>query len=339
MQKHQIVGLELREVQSLVKSYGFDASHAHEICTWIYRKACRSFFEINSIPLALRHSLDEDYTLDIETIVENQQSLDGTKKYLFKTFEGNTFETAFMPGPKRNTLCISTQSGCRMGCSFCFTGKLGFKQNLSSAQIVGQLLSIPERPLVNRIVIMGMGEPLDNSHEVFKSLSIMNASWGMAFGASNITLSTIGLLPKMNELVELRMCNIAISLHSPFAAQRHEMMPVEKDYPIEQVVDFFRRNPLKKPLRLSFEYIVIPGENDSVEHANATSDLLNGLTCHVNVIPLNTANENSVNLQAANRFQRILNDYNQPTTLRLSRGFDIDAACGMMAGKDQKKKR
>lgn len=339
MQKHQIVGLELNEIESRLKSYGFNTSYAFDICKWIYRKGCKSFFEISSIPLELRHRLDEDYTLDLQAIVELQNSIDGTMKYLFQTSEGNTFETAFMPGSKRNTLCVSTQSGCRMGCSFCFTGKLGFKQNLSSGHILSQLLGIAERPSVNRIVIMGMGEPLDNEREVFKALTILTAPWGVAFGASNITLSTIGLLPTLAKLVDLRMCNIAISLHSPFAAQRLEMMPVEKDYPIELVVDFFKKNPIKKPLRLSFEYIVVPGENDSVEHASATSDLLNGLTCHVNVIPLNTTKENSENLWSAKKFQRFLNDLNQPTTLRLSRGYDIDAACGMMAGKEQKKKR
>ncbi|PKP38881.1 MAG: 23S rRNA (adenine(2503)-C(2))-methyltransferase RlmN, partial [Bacteroidetes bacterium HGW-Bacteroidetes-15] len=173
--------------------------------------------------------------------------------------------------------------------------------------------------------------------EVINALKILTASWGMAFGASNITLSTIGILPNILKLIQLRMCNIAISLHSPFAAQRHEMMPVEKDYPIEMVVGFFRQNLLKKPLRLSFEYIVIPGENDSVEHAAATAALLKELSCHVNVIPLNTFKENSENLLAAKKFQRMLNDLNQPTTLRLSRGIDIDAACGMMAGKELKK--
>jgi 23S rRNA (adenine2503-C2)-methyltransferase len=184
---------------------------------------------------------------------------------------------------------------------------------------------------------MGMGEPLDNPEEVFKALKILNASWGMAFGASNITLSTIGLLPNMESLVESRLCNLAISLHSPFAAQRHELMPVEREYPIEKVVDFFRKNPINKPLRLSFEYIVIPGENDSLGHASATAALLKGLNCHVNVIPLNTARENPQNLLAAKRYQRMLNDLNQPTTLRVSRGIDIDAACGMMAGMGLKK--
>lgn len=337
MQKTHLVGLDLKELELLVKNYGFDPSFALDICKWVYRKGCKDFNEMNTIPLMLRQKLDHHFSLKSLTQIKEQNSVDGTKKYLFHTSEANPFETAFMPGAKRNTLCISTQSGCRMGCGFCFTSKLGLIQNLSAGQIIDQLLAIRERSLVNRIVLMGMGEPLDNHNEVFKALKILNASWGIAFGAKNITLSTVGLLHSMKTLVDLRLCNIAVSLHNPFASQRQELMPVEADYPIHKVVEFFKENPLKKPLRLSFEYVVIPGENDSIEHAAAISNLLKEIICHVNVIPLNTSKNNSEHPLAAKRFQAMLNGLNQPTTLRTSRGFDIDAACGMMAGKGVKK--
>ena len=288
---------------------------------------------MDDIPKDLREKLGSDDELFRLHPFEVQYSCDGTQKYLYKTSNGNPFESAYIPGDKRNTLCISTQSGCRMECSFCHTGTIGFRENLTATDIVLQLLSNPNFQKLNRLVIMGMGEPLDNPDEVFKALQIFTSQWGMAFGATNITLSTVGILPELSRFVNSRMCNIAISLHSPFSPQRQEMIPAEKAYPIEQVVEFFRQNLLRKPLRLSFEYVVVHKENDTDEHAAATAVLLKGLNCHVNVIPLNTSKANPESLKAARAFQCMLNDLGQPTTLRASRGQDIDAACGMMAGR------
>jgi len=333
MQKQNLFGLNITEIEGMVTSYGHNPSLAKDICTWMYRRGCRSVFDMVSIPMDLRKKLDSTYSIQLTEPESWQVSSDGTTKYLLRTMAGNPFETVFMPGEKRNTLCISTQSGCRMDCGFCYTGRLGLLENLTAANILGQLVSISQKQQVNRIVIMGMGEPLDNPIEVMRALEILNAPWGYGFGAVNITLSTVGIIPQLQQLVTARLCNIAISLHSPFPNQRARMMPAEHDFPILEVVYFLKKNQPKKPLRLSFEYVVLPSENDSPEHAQAIATLLKQLVCHVNVIPLNTAKQDERLWQAARAFQQMLMGLNIRTTLRQSRGQDIEAACGMMAGR------
>jgi 23S rRNA (adenine2503-C2)-methyltransferase len=334
MEKKDITGFTLAEIEVEVQLLGYSAALAKDISAWIYRRGCKSFFDMEGIPFDLRRKLDERFALTNTLPVKFQESKDGTKKYLFKTIQRNPFESAYMPGVKRNTLCISIQSGCRMGCGFCYTGALGLRENLTTSQIVGQLIAIPEREKINRLVIMGMGEPLDNPDPLFKSFEILNAHWGLAFGAANITLSTVGILPMLGKLIDSRSCNVAISLHSPFPEQRKKLIPVEAEFPIHGIIDFLGQNPLKKPLRLSFEYVILPGINNSIDHAAETVNLLANLSCHVNVIPLNTPKEISNNQEFAREFQRKLNSLGQPATLRISRGNDIDAACGMMAGGD-----
>ncbi len=329
-----MVGLLCEEIEGIISSFGYKSDLAKKICVWIYHRACTSFFEMDNIPVGLRKMLDNSFSLNLPEYKDVRVSKDGTKKYLFKTHLGKPFETVFMPGQKRRTLCVSSQSGCRMGCGFCYTGALGYCQNLTTSQIVGQLVAIPERKQVNRLVIMGMGEPLDNPDAIFKTLEIFNAHWGLAFGAANITLSTVGILPMLGRLVDSRSCNIAISLHSPFPEQRKKLIPAETENPIHGIIDFLKQNPVKKPLRLSFEYVVIPGVNDSDEHAAETVKLLASLNCHVNVISLNTPKENSKKKAFTKDFQRKLNALGQPATVRISRGIDIDAACGMMAGRE-----
>lgn len=333
MQNSQMIGYSLNEIEEIIAGFGFKPNLAREICTCIYRRGIFSFDRMINLPIELRRKLNVNFDLYSITPINTQISIDGTEKYLFRTINGNPFETAFMPGDKRNTLCISTQSGCRMGCEFCFTGTLGLKENLSRAQILGQLLYAAQSSKINRIVLMGMGEPLDNPVEVFSALEILNANWGFAFGAANITLSTVGIIPQLHNLVKARQCNVAISMHSPFHEERVRIIPVEKDYPIHSIVDFFKVNPVSKPLRLSFEYVVIPAENDTEIHAAEIAKLLADITCMVNVIPLNSKRDNDFNVQAATQFHRRLNNLGQSATLRLSRGNDIDAACGMMAGK------
>lgn len=333
MQKNMLIGYTIEEVEAVLTGYTASSLLARDICTYMYRRGCQSFLQMESIPLDLRQKLDSEFSIEFGLPIQSQTSADGTSKYLFKTSKGNPYETAFMPSGKRNTLCVSTQSGCNIGCSFCFTGSLGLLENLSVAQILGQLMALPSCSLVNRIVMMGMGEPLDNPQEVFRTLNILNAQWGFAFGAANITLSTVGILPQLRQLVNSGLCNIAISLHSPFPEQRIAVVPAEKEYPIQEITKFFRQHQLKKPLRLSFEYVVVPGENDSDPHIGKIVELLTGLICHVNTIPLNVSKPNINYVVAAKDFQRRLNAAGIPATLRLSRGHDIDAACGMMAGR------
>jgi 23S rRNA (adenine2503-C2)-methyltransferase len=333
----ELIGKTLFELSGLSEKLGFSHHYGQILAREMYRKKARSIMEVDELPLMFRAKLMEKYTFSLLSPLETLASIDGTKKFLFRTAGGNPFETAYMPFGKRNTLCISTQSGCRMGCSFCYTGKMGLYENLSSSYIVSQVLSVPDYQAINRIVLMGMGEPLDNSKEVFKSLEILTSQWGLAFGAANITLSTVGITPHLGQLIELRMCNIAISLHSALPSIRKEIAPAENKHPIAKTIEILKKYPVKKPLRLSFEYVVVPKANDSDEDAIAVHRLLKDLRCHVNIIPLNTSTANPESLKAARAFQRMLNNLGQATTLRASRGQDIDAACGMMAEKELKK--
>jgi len=222
-----------------------------------------------------------------------------------------------------------------MGCDFCLTGKIGFKGNLSALDIVNQLLSILESKKVNKLVIMGMGEPFDNFIEVQKAVEILTSQWGLAFGASNITISTVGLLDPLKNFLNKPFCNLAISLNNPFSDERKEIMPIESSNPIFDVVDLIRNNPLKKPLRISFEYVALSGINLSERHALALADLLVGIKCHLNIIRWNSHNGSPYNSPTdleLNAFISCLNKNGVLTAIRQSRGQDIGAACGQMAG-------
>ncbi|HPE17741.1 MAG TPA: 23S rRNA (adenine(2503)-C(2))-methyltransferase RlmN [Tenuifilaceae bacterium] len=318
-----------------IERYGFTSVVAEKVCTWVYRKRVTSFDLMMDIPKPVRNDLCSKFSISLPSPVEAAESVDGSVKYLFKTDLGNPFEAVFMPTGGRGTLCISTQSGCRMACSFCYTGSMGFRQNLSAGEIVGQVLGVPRASRVNRIVIMGMGEPLDNFNETLKALDILTASWGVAFGASNITLSTIGVLPELQSLIEMRKCNIAVSLHCPFGKGRAKLMPSEILHPILNTIELLRKYPVKKPLRLSFEYLVIPGVNDSQKDAVGVAQLLFGLKSHVNVIPYNSPEVADKENAKAKKFQKLLNKLGVPATFRQPRGFDISAACGMLAAKSE----
>lgn len=333
MSRNSIIGKNLTELEQIIASIGFDIIYAKTLATNIYRRRMVCFSNMENLPKRLRTELNNQYTISRLHSEKAQVSSDGTVKYLFKTAQGNPFEMAYIPGSKRNTLCISTQSGCRMGCSFCHTGKLGLFENLSASDIVLQVMFAAQSNPVNRIVLMGMGEPLDNSIEVFKALEILNASWGLAFGASKITLSTIGIMDKLPALIGLEQCNLAISMHSPFAKERAEIVPAELTNPLDQTIELLAKKKLGRKLRLSFEYVVIPGENDTPLHAEETARKLLPLKCHVNVIPLNAVLSGKKDELAAKKFRSALVNLGLPATLRESRGYDINAACGMLAGR------
>lgn len=333
MKKLQIVGCTLSELEGIVSSMGCKSQFAKDLCVSIYRRRVSSFDEIKSLPLALRQRLTEGFTILALSPERVQSSADGTVKYLFRTLDGHPFESAYMPSRKRNTLCVSTQSGCRMGCKFCHTGTLGLQSNLSAGDIIGQLLGAKHSVDVNRIVLMGMGEPLDNTKEVLKALEIITSEWGLAFGAANITLSTVGILPEIEEIIRSKRCNLAVSMHSPWPMIRERLMPIERLHPLSKVLAFLKDNPVKKPLRLSFEYMVIPGINDSHQDAAEAARILGGLKSHVNVMPYNSDQYREASVEATKKFRQILAEHGQPATIRLSRGYDISAACGMMVAK------
>jgi 23S rRNA (adenine2503-C2)-methyltransferase len=331
-----ILGMNIDELTRIVLELSFKREHAQELSKWIYRKDVTNFDNIVSIPISLRNSLNNKYCIGNYPLALTSESTDGTCKYLFENSRGLQFESVYMPSLKRNTLCISTQSGCRMGCGFCLTGKIGFKGNLMAIDIVNQYLSAPERKKINRIVIMGMGEPFDNFSEVKKAVEIITAEWGAAFGASNITLSSVGLHDPLREFLDNPFCNLAISLNNPLGEERKELMPIEVSNPIAEAVNLIKSKPVKKPLRLSFEYVALSGINTDERHARAIAELLDGLKYHLNIICWNSHNSSIFKTPSElelNAFVHCLNSSGVLTSIRQSRGQDIGAACGQMIGK------
>lgn len=331
-----ILGKDLSEIEAFIFDYHGNKRHAATLCNAIYRKRIQHIHDIKSIPLTLRKAITTDYFIGNYLFNRVEESTDGTNKYLFINERGYDFETAYLPGTKRNTLCISTQSGCRMGCEFCKTGQLGLKGSLSAFDMLNQLYSIPQSNEVNRLVLMGMGEPFDNFTEVTRALRILTSQWGFAFGKSNITISTVGILNPLRGFLQNPLCNLAISLNSPFPVERIQLMPIERSNPISEVASLVRLNPLPEPLRVSFEYVALGGMNLTRHHARAISVLLRGIRCHLNIINWNHHPTSRFKLPANNevsKFIEHLNHFGVLASVRESRGQDIGAACGTMVGK------
>lgn len=336
MEKKKLVGNDLEWLEDHLSIIGIDRSHAAKLIKWVYRKRIFDFERIKDMPKAMLNEVAKTLEVGLFYPSEILCGNDGSIKYLYQNDADMLFESVFMKTEKRTTLCISSQSGCRMGCKFCMTGSIGFKGNLASRDILNQLLAIPNSKEVNRIVIMGMGEPLDNSDEVLRAIKILTADWGCAFGKTNITLSSVGILNELENFLNNPVCNLAISLHSPFRDERSNLMPIEKSNPIEAVVNLIRNNPLPKPLRVSFEYVALSGVNLSSNHALAISELLKGIPCHLNIIPWNShenAKYNTPKDEELYLFIDQLNSLGVLSTVRKSMANEIGAACGQMAGR------
>jgi len=333
--KVPLIGFTPQELCSTMQEYGGTSFQAESLMRWIYRKREKDISTFSDIPKAILQSVEQSYTVGLYPPKESKRSDDGSVKYLFANGQNQVFEAVAMSSGNRHTLCLSTQSGCRMGCRFCRTGSIRFNGNLSAGDIINQVLSIPDSKRLNRIVLMGMGEPLDNLKVVNKTLEILTADWGCALGKSNITISTVGLLSELEAFLKSPGCNLAISLHSPFPDERAMLMPVERTNPILEIIKLLKHYPLKKPLRLTFEYVALGSLNLSKNHARAIATLLSGLSCHLNIIPWNRHNAatfQSPTSDELTNFMVLLNDAGIPTNLRKSMGGDIDAACGQMAG-------
>jgi 23S rRNA (adenine2503-C2)-methyltransferase len=262
---------------------------------------------------------------------------DGTKKYLFKTFGGNYIETAMIPERNRVTVCVSSQAGCKMGCLFCMTARQGFQGNLTAGEIINQVKSIEEAGQVSNVVFMGMGEPMDNLEEVLKSLEILTSDWGFAMSPRRITVSTIGIIPAMARFLEESEAHLAVSLHTPFNTERQKIMPVQAKYPIESIVTEIRKWDFGRQRRVSFEYILFEGFNDSPLHVKELSKLLDGLKCRINLIryhPIPGSSLKSPGEETIQNFKDLLNSKGILTTIRASRGQDINAACGLLSTKE-----
>ncbi|NOR75746.1 MAG: 23S rRNA (adenine(2503)-C(2))-methyltransferase RlmN [Draconibacterium sp.] len=335
--KERLFGKTLTELQELVLELGLPKFTAKQITDWLYKKQISSINEMSNLSKKTRELLNENFELGLTASTKVQVSIDGTKKYLFPTIQNKFIETAMIPDRDRKTVCVSSQVGCKMGCLFCFTAKQGFQGQLSAGEILNQIKSIDEVDEVSNIVYMGMGEPFDNLDEVLKSLEILTSEWGFAMSPRRITVSTIGIIPGMLTFLEKSEAHLAVSLHTPFHEERQKLMPAEIAYPIESVINEIKSWDFGRQRRISFEYILFEGLNDSAKHVNELVRLLSGLKCRINLIrfhpvpgtPLKSPDENIIQ-----KFKEKLTHKGLYTTVRASRGEDIYAACGLLSTKE-----
>ena len=336
----------LPELAGIFKELGQPQFRAKQVYTWLH-KGVRSYDEMTNLPKALRETLEERYPICPPEVVRRQESQrDGTIKYLWRLSDGNCVETVLMRYHYGNTLCISTEVGCRMGCAFCASTLGGLVRRLEPQEMLDQVLftQVDSGLPISHIVLMGIGEPLDNFDNVMRFLELVNSPEGMNISMRHISLSTCGLVPKIDELAQKKLqLTLSISLHAPNNEIRNRIMPVNKAYPIEQLLDACRRYYQATSRRISFEYAMIRGVNDSPENARELLERMKGLPAHFNLIPLNHVEESP--LQPSTRasvaaFQKILEDGGIPTTVRRTLGGDIDASCGQLRRKyTQEKKR
>ena len=339
-----LLGMTLPQLQELCTAEGFPCFAAKQLCDWLYKHRADSIDRMTNLSLAQRARLGTIAFVGRETPVRCQVSKDGTKKYLFPVrtlFDGGRGETryveaVFIPEDGRATLCVSCQVGCKMGCRFCVTGQQGFHGNLTAGDILNQLFSLPEFDRLTNVVFMGMGEPMDNLDAVMAATGVLTASWGLGWSPRRITVSTVGILPGLERFLDESQCHLAVSLHNPVAAERGQMMPVQRAYPLDEVLALLRRYDWSGQRRLSFEYTMCRGVNDDFVHAQNLVDALHGLICRVNLIrfhesPGSSYRPSSPSVIAA--FQNYLSSHGVICTLRASRGQDIDAACGLLAGR------
>jgi len=330
----QLLGLTQDELKIITGEGGMPSFAVQQITDWLYKKKVRTIDEMTNLSLKLREKLKERHTVGRQDYVQWQNSADGTRKYLFPVTGSKFVETVYIPDKERATICISSQVGCKMNCLFCMTGKQKFNAQLSACEILNQILSLPECERITNYVFMGMGEPLDNEYELFKTLEIMTADYGLALSPRRITVSTVGILPKLQRLLEETDCHIAISLHSPYHEERLSLLPVEKIYPAGKVIELIKEYDFSGQRRISFEYILFGGLNDDRKHARDLAHLLSGIRCRVNLIkyhPVPGVDLPETNQENMIPFRDYLSSHGIISTIRSSRGEDILAACGMLS--------
>ena len=338
MAKEPLFGKTLEQLQAITDEWGAPRFVAKQIADWLYKKEISGIDEMTNLSKKMRALLSEKYVLGLEQPVNVQVSTDGTKKYLFRAGTHGFIEAAYIPEKKRATLCLSSQVGCKMGCLFCMTGKQGFQANLTTGEILNQIRSLPEREKVTNLVYMGMGEPMDNLSAVLQSLEILTSDWGFAWSPRKITVSTIGVVPAMRQFLENSTCHLAVSLHTPFEKERRLLMPVSHKYSIEDIMAELKKHTFGRQRRVSFEYIVFHGLNDTPRHVKELARLLNGIPCRINLIrfhPIPGTPLKGTDEQRLLAFKDALNAKGIRTTIRASRGQDIDAACGLLSTREK----
>lgn len=337
--KAALLGMTPEELQRIAAEVGLPAFAARQMAQWIYQKGVISIDAMTNLSKVARERIAENYTMGLTPPLKVQYSSDGTTKYLFATQDGQHVETVFIPDDDRGTVCVSCQVGCKMGCQFCMTGKQGFQGQLSTTDILNQIYSLPERDRLTNIVFMGQGEPMDNLDNVLAATRHLMADYGWAWSPRRITVSTVGLQKGMKRFLDESPCHLAISLHNPFPEERAVMIPAERSYSLTEIIDLLHQYDWTGQRRLSFEYIVFGGQNDSNRHARELVKLLEGLECRVNLIrwhaipDTDTLHEASATRMTA--FRDYLTHRGVRCTIRASRGQDINAACGLLSTKEQ----
>jgi 23S rRNA (adenine2503-C2)-methyltransferase len=340
-----LADLELGALEAAFEERGHQRFRARQVFRWIHRHGVIDLAQMTDLSRELRSTLATTFTLTTPAVVHREKSVDGTEKFLLQLADGRNLESVFIPDTPSMTFCVSTQVGCAMACAFCLTGKMGLVRNLTAGEIVGQVrvlaTALEMRETRFNIVLMGMGEPLHNYDETMKALRILTDAQGFAMPARRITLSTVGLLPALERLAkEPVMPNLAISLHAPTDLQRGELVPINKKYGVGDIVAAARRFPLKKRGRITFEYVLLAGVNDSPQDARRLAKLLAGVKSKVNLIPLNAAAGipfERPSDAAIDQFARIVAGHGLTVSVRKSRGRDIRAACGQLIVEGEKK--
>lgn len=334
--------LTLDELTDFVSSLGEPAFRAKQIFTWLYRPGIRKFEQMTDLSKNFRLKLDQTAHISQLILHQKEVSKDGTSKYAFILSDNCVVESVLIPDEERNTLCVSSQVGCAMGCKFCLTGTMGLKRNLTPAEIVNQVYFVMEELLtehsskVSNIVFMGMGEPLANFNNLLTALTILSNNLGLNFSDRKMTVSTCGIVPKINELGQKCSVNLAISLHAADDVTRNSIMPVNQTYPLDMLIDSCRNFPLPKRKRIMFEYILLKDINDSAQHAKKLIKLLHGIPCKINLLPYNTCPTLPFQKplpKIVDNFHHILHKAGHTVIIRDSRGADISAACGQLAQK------
>ncbi len=339
-EKTPLVGMTLEQLRQVAAECGMPAFTAKQMAKWLYEKRVTEIDLMTDLSKRGRQALAERYEIGRWEPKAAAESSDGTVKYLFDGVGGRDVEAVFIPDHDRATLCVSSQAGCRMGCRFCMTGRQGFHGQLSASAIINQVLSIPRSTDLTNIVFMGMGEPMDNLPAVLQAIEVLTAPWGLAWSPKRITVSSIGKIKELKVLLEQTKVHVAISLHSPYSAEREQLMPVERAYPITEVIALLRDYDFAHQRRLSFEYIIWRGINDDLRHADALARLLKGMDCRVNLIRYHSlpgSDLRSASESVMTAFRDRLNTLGIIATIRASRGEDIQAACGMLAGEARQK--
>lgn len=332
----------LEELKKELIEIGEKPFRAEQIFQWIYIEKVKLFDEMTNLSLELRDKLKQNYTMCNYEIIKRQEASDGTKKYLFDVLDGNAIETVLMKYHHGYSICVSSQIGCKMGCKFCASTGINFIRNLTAGEIVEQILAVEQdtRIRISNVVFMGIGEPFDNYENVVNAIRIINYPKGLAIGARHISVSTSGIVPKIDQLAEENIqCTLSISLHATNNEKRSEMMPVNQAYPIEELLQACKNYIEKTNRRISFEYALAKDNNDHLDDAKQLVKLLHGMLCHVNLIPINKIESGKFtksSMENIMKFRDYLNDHGIVATIRRELGSDIDAACGQLRRKNLK---